>query len=50
VWDAACRAAFPIASRLMSTSVSVLAQLDTLILIAVRPCQTVASHQQTPTA
>jgi hypothetical protein len=39
-----------IASTLASTSASVVAQLDTLIRIAVRPCQTVPPHQQVPSA
>ena len=35
-----------IASKLFSTSASVVAHDDTLIRIAVCPCQTVAPHQQ----
>jgi hypothetical protein len=37
-----------IASRLRSTSSSVVAQEETLIRIAVRPCQVVPPHQQVP--
>ena len=42
------RAMRSMASKLRSTSKSVVAQDDTLIRIAVRPCQTVAPHQQVP--
>ena len=38
------------ASRLRSTSSSVVAQDDTLMRIAVRPCQTVMPHQHVPSA
>jgi hypothetical protein len=38
------------AARLRSTSSIVVAQLDTLMRIAVRPCQTVGPHQQVPSA
>ncbi len=37
-----------IASTLRSTSVSVVAHDDTLMRIAVRPCQTVMPAQQVP--
>jgi hypothetical protein len=37
-------------SRLCSTSSSVVAHDETLIRIAVLPCQTVPPHQQTPSA
>ena len=46
----AARATRSIASRLRSTSSSVVAQDDTLMRIAVRPCQTVPPHQQVPSA
>ena len=39
-----------IAAILASTSASVVAQPETLIRVAVRPCQTVPPHQQTPPA
>jgi hypothetical protein len=39
-----------IASRLRSTSVSVVAHEDTLIRIAVFPCHTVPPHQHVPSA
>ena len=39
-----------IASMLISTSLSVVAQEDTLILIAVFPCQVVPPHQHVPSA
>ena len=42
------RALRSMASKLRSTSASVVAQDDTLIRIAVRPCQTVTPHQQVP--
>jgi hypothetical protein len=42
------RAALSIASMLRSTSSSVVDQLLTLILIAVRPFQTVPPHQHVP--
>ena len=42
------RAMRSMASKLRSTSKSVVAQDDTLIRIAVRPCQTVTPHQQVP--
>ena len=35
---------------LISTSLSVVAQEDTLILIAVFPCQVVPPHQQVPSS
>jgi hypothetical protein len=38
------------ASRLCSTSSSVVAQDDTLIRMAVCPCQTVPPHQQVPSS
>ena len=44
------RAIRMIASRLLSTSASVVAQLETLIRIAVFPCQTVPPHQHVPSA
>src|SRR5487761_1938704 len=37
-----------IAARLRSTSSSVVAQFDTLMRIAVRPCHSVPPHQQVP--
>jgi glutamate/tyrosine decarboxylase-like PLP-dependent enzyme len=42
------RAMRSMASKLRSTSTSVVAQDDTLIRIAVRSCQTVTPHQQVP--
>ena len=39
-----------IAARLRSTSSSVVAQEDTLMRIAARPCQTVPPHQHVPSA
>ena len=39
-----------IAARLRSTSASVVAHEQTLIRMAVRPCQTVPPHQQVPSA
>ena len=39
-----------IAARLCSTSCSVVAQDETLMRIAVRPCHTVPPHQQVPSA
>ena len=42
------RAMRSMASKLRSTSTSVVAQDDRLIRIAVRPCQTVTLHQQVP--
>src|ERR1700675_246654 len=39
-----------IACRLRSTSASVVAHEDTLILMAVSPCQTVPPHQQVPSS
>src|SRR2546429_3439082 len=39
-----------IACRLLSPSVSVVAHEDTLILIAVSPCQTVPPHQHVPSS
>jgi hypothetical protein len=41
-------AARSIAARLRSTSSWVVAQLETLMRMAVRPCHTVEPHQQTP--
>jgi len=38
------------AAMLRSTSAPVVDQLLTLILMAVRPCQTVIPHQQVPSA
>jgi hypothetical protein len=43
-------AAANIAARLRSTSSSVVAQDETLMRIAVRPCHTVVPHQQVPSA
>ncbi len=43
-------AARSMASRLRSTSSSVVAHDDTLIRMAVRPCQTVPPHQQVPSS
>src|SRR5207253_7754486 len=43
-----CSAHFKIAFTLCSTSSSVVAQDETLIRIAVRPCQTVPPHQHVP--
>jgi hypothetical protein len=42
--------AFSIAARLRSTSSLVVAKLDTLMRMAVHPCQTVEPHQQVPSA
>jgi hypothetical protein len=39
-----------IATKLRSTSSSVVAHEQTLIRIAVRPCQTVPPHQQVPSS
>ena len=47
---ATARAARPIASRQRSTSASVVAQDDTLMRIAVRPCHTVPPHQHVPSS
>ena len=47
---AVSRATRIIASRLRSTSSSVVAHEETLMRIAVRPCQTVPPHQQVPSA
>jgi hypothetical protein len=41
-------AARNIAAKLISTSASVVAQDETLMRIAVLPCQTVDPHQQVP--
>ena len=39
-----------IAATLRSTSASVVAQQETLMRMAVRPCQTVTPHQQVPSS
>ncbi len=39
-----------IASKLLSTSASVVAHDETLIRIAARPCQTVGPHQHVPSS
>ena len=44
------RATLIIASTLRSTSASVVAHDETLIRMAVRPCQTVTPHQHVPSA
>ena len=44
------RATPTIASRLCSTSAAVVAQDETLMRIAVLPCQTVPPHQQVPSS
>src|SRR5207244_13196537 len=46
----ASRATRTMASRLRSTSASVVAQLETLMRIAVRPCHTVPPHQHVPSS